>query len=128
MSVKRTGAFVALAVLAAGSLGAKDFDVRAYGAKGDGVTKDTAAIQAAIDACHADGGGRVVLEHGTYLTAPITLKGGVDLHVEVNARLLGSPDLADYPNRTDIRHLDLEHTPRKRNTALIYAAECGAEE
>ena len=114
----------ALAVLTAGSLFAKDFDVRAYGAKGDGTTKDTAAIQAAIDACHADGGGRVVLERGTYLTAPITLRGGVDLHIEVNAKLLGSPDLADYPNQTDIRHLDLEHTPRKRNVALIYAEEC----
>ena len=102
--------------------------MRSFGAKGDGTTKDTAAIQAAIEACHEYGGGRVVLEHGTFLTAPITLKGGVDLHVEVNARVLGSPDLADYPNRTDIRHLDLEHTPRKRNTALIYAAECGAEE
>ena len=114
----------AIAVLTAGSLFAKDFDVRTFGAKGDGQTKDTAAIQAAIDACHADGGGRVVLEHGTYLTTPITLRGGVDLHVEVNAKLLGSPDLADYPNRTDIRHLDLEHTPRKRNVALIYAEEC----
>lgn len=115
----------AAVVLAAGIVCAKDFDVRSFGAKGDGKTKDTAAIQAAIEACHTYGGGRVVLEHGTYLTAPITLKGGVDLHVDVSARLLGSPDLADYPNRTDIRHLDLEHTPRKRNTALIYAEECG---
>ena len=106
------------------SVDAADFDVRRYGAKGDGATKDTAAIQRAIDACGAKGGGRVVLEGGTFLTAPITLKGGVELHIEANARLLGSPDLADYPNRTDIRHVDAGSMPRRRNASLIYAEEC----
>ncbi|MDE3149377.1 MAG: glycoside hydrolase family 28 protein, partial [Acidobacteriota bacterium] len=46
---------------------------RTYGAKGDGVTKDTAAIQAAIDACERQGGGTVTLMPGTYLSAPIVL-------------------------------------------------------
>ena len=66
---------VCAALVVAGVVRAKDFDVRDYGAKGDGTTKDTLAIQRAIDACTAYGGGRVVLEHGVYLTAPITLKG-----------------------------------------------------
>lgn len=119
------GVLFAVAVLAVvASSGAADFNVRDYGAKGDGVTKDTVAIQRAIDACGAHGGGRVVLEGGTFLTAPITLKGGVDLHIEVNARLLGSPDLADYPNRTDTRHADVSCMPRRRNASLIYAEEC----
>jgi len=43
---------------------------RAYGAKGDGISKDTAAIQAAIDACERQGGGTVRLIAGTYLSAP----------------------------------------------------------
>ena len=51
---------------------------RAYGAKGDGVAKDTAAIQSAIDACAAKGGGTVRLTAGTYLSAPIVLKSNID--------------------------------------------------
>ena len=71
--------------------------VRDYGAKGDGVTLDTGAIQAAIDACTAVGGGTVYLPPGEYLSGTITLKDNVTLHVGPNARLLGSKSLADYP-------------------------------
>jgi len=82
-------------------------DVKTFGAKGDGTTKDTAAIQAAIDKCAqgprsaAKNGkvwapGVVVLGAGTYLTAPIVLKSGVVLRLEKGAVLLGSPDRADY--------------------------------
>ena len=70
-------------------------DVRAFGAIGDGVAKDTAALQRAIDACAATGG-RVVVPPGTYLTGSIWLKDGVELHLQEGATLLGSPDLADY--------------------------------
>ena len=71
--------------------------VRDYGAKGDGVTLDTGAIQAAIDACTNMGGGTVYLPPGEYLSGTITLKDNVTLHVGPNARLLGSKSLADYP-------------------------------
>ena len=71
--------------------------IRDYGAKGDGLTLDTAAIQAAIDACTAVGGGTVYLPPGEYLSGTITLKDNVTLHVGPNARLLGSTSLADYP-------------------------------
>ena len=74
-----------------------------YGAKADGVTKDTAAIQAAIDACARQGGGTVTLTHGTYLSAPVVLKSNVTLDVAAGAILLGSPDHGDYPAITVFR-------------------------
>jgi polygalacturonase len=77
-------------------------DARAFGAKGDGVTKDTAAIQAAIEAC-AGGRGTVRLTAGTYLSGPIVLKSGTTLKLEKGATLLGSQDMKDYPAKTEFR-------------------------
>lgn len=71
--------------------------VRDFGGKGDGVTLDTGAIQAAIDACTNAGGGAVDVPAGSYLTGTITLKDNVTLHVGAGARLLGSTSLVDYP-------------------------------
>ena len=70
--------FVATALAAAAT--ARDFDPRDYGAKGDGRTFDTAAVQRAIDECAEAGGGRVVVDGGTYLVKPIQLRSGVELH------------------------------------------------
>jgi polygalacturonase len=78
-------------------------DPRAYGAKGDGVTKDTAAIQAAIDACARQGGGTVRLLAGTYLSGPVVLKSNIRLQLDKGATLLGSADHADYPAKTEFR-------------------------
>jgi hypothetical protein len=72
--------------------------VQDFGGKGDGITMDTSAIQAAIDACTNKGGGTVYLPPGNYLIGTITLKDNVTLHVGAGARLLGSTSLADYPN------------------------------
>jgi len=83
-------------------------DPRAYGAKGDGVSKDTAAIQAAIDACERQGGGTVQLNAGTYLSAPIVLKSNITLHLDKGATLLGSSDHADYPPKTEFREPGLQ--------------------
>lgn len=71
------------------------YNIIDYGAVGDGVTKDTAAIQRAIDECAVQGG-TVLIPAGTYLTGSIFLKNNVELHLEKGATLLGSPDLADY--------------------------------
>jgi polygalacturonase len=77
--------------------GARDpLDPRAYGAKGDGKTLDTDALQGAIDACHDAGGGTVRVPSGTYLTKPIELRSFVTLHLEAGATILGSPRLEDY--------------------------------
>src|SRR5580658_2189635 len=79
-----------------------------HGAKGDGVTKDTAAIQAAIDACEAQGGGTVRLVAGTYLSAPIVLKDNIALQLDKGATLLGSPEHSDYPAITMFHLPDLQ--------------------
>lgn len=71
------------------------FDVRAFGAKGDGTTFDTASINAAIAAAHAAGGGTVLLPPGTYVSYTLRLKSNVTLHLEAGATLLAAEPVAD---------------------------------
>lgn len=74
--------------------------VTSYGATGDGHTLDTRAVQAAIDAAHAAGGGTVVVPAGaTYLVGSIELRSHVELHIESGAVLQGSPSWSDYTAR-----------------------------
>ena len=67
------------------------YHVRDYGAKGDGKTLDHIAINKAIEAANADGGGQVVLSAGTYLCGSIRMKSNVDLHLTAGARILAAP-------------------------------------
>lgn len=83
-------------------------DPHKYGAKGDGVSKDTAAIQAAIDACQQQGGGTVEFVPGTYLSAPIVLKSNITLQLDKSATLLGSADHADYTPKVEFREPGLQ--------------------
>jgi len=82
---------------------AAGFNVRDFGAAGDGVTKDTAAIQRAIDAASAAGGGEVRVPKGHYISGSVFLKSNVDFHVEEGALLEASRDPADY-NAADVCH------------------------
>ncbi len=72
------------------------YSVRDFGAKGDGATKDTAAIQAAIEACARSGGGRVYFPNGKFLSGTITLRDNVTLSLDASAVLVGSPEAGDY--------------------------------
>ena len=115
--------FFKVAIAASLASSAKNFDVRSFGAVGDGKSFDTQAVQASIDACSAGGGGRVTLADGVFLVKPLMLKSGVELYIDRSARLLGSGDWRDYPNRGTLRHVDSSKLPRARDAALITADE-----
>jgi len=72
-------------------------DIKEFGAVGDGKTNDTLAIQQALDRCSVLGGGQVRVPAGDYLIGAITLHSNTTLHLDADASLLGSPNLADYP-------------------------------
>ena len=75
----------------------KVFNIKEYGAIGDGKTDNATAIQKAIDACSAAGGGRVLIPSGsTFLSGPFNLKSFVELYVESGATVLANPDEKVY--------------------------------
>ena len=74
----------------------KVYDITTFGAKGDSSTNNTTFIQKAIDEASANGGGRVLIPAGRFVTGVLLLKSGVDLHVSANAMLLGSTKRTDY--------------------------------
>ena len=76
----------------------KEFDVRYYGAVGDGITLNTRAIQDAIDTCGQQGGGKVIVSDGVYVTGTIHMRSYVELCIEGNAVLKASKDSDDYPD------------------------------
>ena len=98
MKITKWMRLAATAILALGmaTAGAKTYNAASYGAKGDGVTLNTKAIQAAIDAAAKDGG-TVVLNPGTYLSGSIFVKTGVTLQVDKGVTILGSQRIEDYP-------------------------------
>ncbi len=75
----------------------QQFNVEDYGAKPDGVTMNTVAIQKTIDACAQSGGGIVTFGRGKYLTGSVYLKEGVNFHIPKGTTILGSTDINDYP-------------------------------
>ncbi len=74
----------------------KVFAVRQFGAKGDGETLDTAAIQKALNDCGKAGGGTVLFPPGTYLSKPLTLRTKTTVRLEAGATLLASPTQSDF--------------------------------
>ena len=101
-------------------LGSRTYNVRSHGAKGDRVTVDTAAVQAAIDVCASDGGGTVLVPAGTFTIGTIELKGNVTLHIAAGGTLLGSGDGKQY-HAVDAIPLHGDTTLNDGNWALIFA-------
>ena len=107
-----------LALATACAAVAASFNVKDYGAAGDGVHKDTAAIAKAIDACAKAGGGTVLLPPGRYLSGAISLHSNMTLEIGAGAVLVGSPDPRDYPLRDSVWG-----DGRKEISSLIWAAD-----
>lgn len=96
---------------------AADYNIVKYGAVSDTTRLSTKAVQRAIDACSAAGGGRVVVPTGNYKIGSIVLKSNVHLHLERGATLYGSTKLEDYiPLRTDYESLRTQ----QQTVQLIY--------
>jgi hypothetical protein len=102
--------------------GARIYNIRDFGAKGDSKTLDTAALQAAIDACTRDGGGTVLVPSGTFVIGTAELKSNVTLHLAASATLLGSGNGKDYHAISAIP-LSGDSTLRDGNWALLFAVE-----
>ena len=79
-----------------GKSGSNTFNPRDFGAIGSGVTLDSPAINAAIQACNLAGGGVVYCSPGKYLCGTVELKSNVTLYLEAGAVILGSTDVAQY--------------------------------
>lgn len=95
------------------------FDIREFGAIGDGATLNTQAINEAVEACARAGGGVVYVPPGRYLTGTVRLQSHVTLELESGARLLGSESPDDYPL---VESPWGGRGPRER-AALIYAED-----
>jgi len=93
------------------------YSVVEFGARGDGTTLNTAAIQSAIDACAAHGGGTVSIPAGIFRSGTIELKSHLVLRLEPGAVLRGSDDLRDY------RANGFQHNEMVETTSLLYAID-----
>ena len=95
----------------------KTYNVKDFGAVADAKTSNTLVFEKAIKACASNGGGKVLVPNGKYLTGPIHLESNVNLHLEDNAEILFSLNPKEYP----IVHTSWEGTEVMNYSPLIYA-------
>ncbi|MBL7817084.1 MAG: glycoside hydrolase family 28 protein [Saprospiraceae bacterium] len=94
--------FIAIAILLLHTLLCLNAqNITTFGAIPDGETNNAAVIQKLIDKVSTEGGGRVTIPAGNFMTGTIYLKSGVELYLEKGARLLGSTNRNDYPSSRD---------------------------
>ncbi|MBB3699902.1 glycoside hydrolase family 28 protein [Flammeovirga yaeyamensis] len=97
----------------------KSYDVKDYGGVPDGITLNTSAIQKAIDSCSKNGGGKVILQGGTFLSGTVLLKDNVELHIAEDAQLKSSPN----PNHFESIDPFIDATGQYRGQCLIGAID-----
>jgi polygalacturonase len=97
----------------------RDVDITKYGAVADNKTDCTEAIRKAIAACSAQGGGRVIIPKGEFISGAITLKSGINLHISEAATLRFSRDTSKYP----VVFTRYEGTELMSYSPFIYAFE-----
>lgn len=95
----------------------KTYNINDFGAVADGKTLNTLAFEKAIKTCTENGGGKVLVPNGKYLTGAIHLESNVNLHLEDHAEILFSLNPKDYP----IVHTSWEGTEVMNYSPLIYA-------
>lgn len=99
----------------------ENYNVLDFGAIGDGIAKDTKAVQTAIDSCSYHGGGRVIIPSGKKVViGTIFMKDFVTLYIDNGAVLLGSPDISDYPEGTG---KNMYKNEPHMNPCLIFAKD-----
>ncbi len=73
------------------------FNILSYGAVADGLTLNSAAINKAIEACAAKGGGTVLIPRGSFVTGPVIMKSNINLHLDKGALIIYTKDFDQYP-------------------------------
>ncbi len=97
------------------------YNVVDFGAVNDGLTINTVAINDAISACASNGGGKVVVPQGVYLSGTVNLLSNVELHLEMGAVLMASTDRRDFPRQPQPTYRSLKD--KGGWFALVYAVE-----
>ncbi len=99
-----------------------DYNILNYGACADSLKMNTAVFQKVIDKCSENGGGRVLVPPGKYLTGSIFMKSNVELHLMMGATIFGSTDSVDYPHRlVDMKSFSRDGKSRHSFFGLIMA-------
>ena len=97
-------------------------NIKDFGGVGDGVTLNTEAFRKAISALDKQGGGRVVVPAGIWLTGLISLKDNIELHIEKNAIVLASPDrnlfIKEIDGKKDTKCTPLISASKRKHIAI----------